>query len=220
MRLLVVEDEEVLLDAIVRGLRRAGHAVDAALDGDQAMEMTAITPYDVIVLDRDLPIVHGDEVCARLGGAGYPARILMLTAAARIDDRVAGLNLGSDDYLTKPFAFRELLARVAALGRRAVPAQAKTVIVGELQIDTARRSVRRAGRTIPMTPKQFGVLEALAREPGTWRSAEWLLDKVWDAHADPFTSAVRVTVARLRAKLGEPAVIETERGVGYRVMEP
>jgi DNA-binding response OmpR family regulator len=144
----------------------------------------------------------------------------MLTASAGIDERVAGLDLGSDDYLTKPFAFRELVARVAALGRRAVPAQVRDIIVGEIQIDMAKRCVRRAGRRVPLTPKEFGVLEVLAGEPGTWRSAEWLLDKVWDAHADPFTSAVRVTVARLRAKLGEPDVIETERGVGYRVVAP
>jgi DNA-binding response OmpR family regulator len=218
MRLLVVEDEDVLCDAIVRGLRRAGHAVDAALDGEQAMELADVTPYDVIVLDRDLPIVHGDEVCAALHAAGYPARILMLTAAAGIDDRVAGLDLGADDYLPKPFAFRELVARVAALGRRSVPARVREVSVGDVEIDLPTRTVRRRGRKIPLTPKEFGVLEALARDPGTWRSAEWLLDKVWDAHADPFTSAVRVTVARLRAKLGAPDLIETERGVGYRAV--
>jgi DNA-binding response OmpR family regulator len=219
MRILVVEDEEVLAQALATGLRRAGHAVDVALDGGEALDLTEVNPYDVIVLDRDLPVVHGDNVARQLHEENYPARILMLTAAADVDDRVAGLELGADDYLTKPFAFRELTARVNALGRRPQTLAAHPVIaVGDLAIDQATRAVTRGGREIDLPPKEYGVLVELAKAPGVWRSAEYLLEKVWDANADPFSSAVRITMTRLRAKLGAPDPIETERGVGYRLV--
>ncbi|MCL2787566.1 MAG: response regulator transcription factor [Micrococcales bacterium] len=218
MRILVVEDEEVMAGVIATGLRRAGHVVDVALDGGDALDHTELVDYDVILLDRDLPVLHGDLVCRQLVEEGYPGRILMLTAAVGVDDRVEGLGLGADDYLPKPFAFRELMARVEALGRRAVPATPQVAIVRDLRLDRTRREVERAGRPIALTPKEFGVLDELIRADGAWLSAERLLTRVWDENADPFSQAVKITIARLRAKLGEPDLIETERGVGYRLV--
>jgi DNA-binding response OmpR family regulator len=216
VRVLVVEDQRVLCDRIAEGLRDAGLAVDVAYDGATAMEVTAFTSYDVIVLDRDLPRVHGDAVAARLVGGPATARILMLTAAASVEDRVDGLNLGADDYLGKPFAFAELVARVRALARRA-PAAPPVVQRGDLTVDRARRRACRAGRDIALTRKEFGVLEALAAADGGVVSAEELLEHVWDTTIDPFSNTVSVTVSRLRRKLGSPALIETVVGSGYRL---
>ena len=221
MRVLVVEDQKVLADRIAEGLRDQGMAVDVAYDGEAAMEIIAFTGYDVIVLDRDLPRVHGDAVCASLvAGSGVPARarILMLTAAAAVDDRVDGLNLGADDYLGKPFAFAELVARVRALARRS-PAAPPVAFRGDLAIDRVRRRVSRAGRPVALTKKEFGVLEELFAANGGVVSAEELLEKVWDEHADPFSNTVSVTVSRLRRKLGHPSPIETVTGCGYRLRD-
>ena len=217
MRVLVVEDEEVMAEALLLGLRRSGYAADAATDGQGALDLAALNPYDVVLLDRDLPLVHGDEVCRRLVGDGHPARILMLTAAGDVADRVGGLHLGADDYLPKPFAFAELLARVDALGRRASRAVPPVLRAGELCVDTARRVVTRDGREVSLTLKEYGVLVELVRAGGAVVSAEELLARVWDENADPFTNAVRVTMVGLRRKLGEPGVIETVVGSGYRV---
>lgn len=218
MRVLVVEDEEVMAEAVALGLRRAGYATDVASDGESALLLTDLNPYDVVLLDRDLPVLHGDEVCRRLVAAGYTARILMLTAAGAVPERVDGLRLGADDYLPKPFAFAELLARVDALGRRATRAVAPVLSHGELVVDTGRRAVTRRGRPIALSLKEYGVLAELVRAEGAVVSAEDLLERVWDEHADPFTNAVRVTMVGLRRKLGEPTVVETIRGAGYRVV--
>jgi DNA-binding response OmpR family regulator len=220
MRGLVVEDEEELARLVAARLRRAGHGVDIALDGGDALDHTEVSPYDVIVLDRDLPVLHGDLVCRQLVEEGYPARILMLTAAAEVDERVAGLDLGADDYLGKPFSFAELVSRVAALGRRGAPALPGTVQFADLRIDLARRAATRSGRPIDLTAKEFAVLAELAAAGGAWLSAEHLMDKVWDENADPFSTAVRTVMARLRAKLGSPDLIETQRRVGYRLATP
>jgi DNA-binding response OmpR family regulator len=217
MKVLIVEDEAPLADALARGLRREGMAVDTAADGDVALEKAALTPYDVIVLDRDLPRVHGDDVCETLRAGGSPARILMLTASGTIEDRVSGLNLGADDYLPKPFAFVELMARVRALGRRRAEAPSLVLERAGVRLDPARHDVRRDGRTIVLTPKELGVLEALLGADGAIVSAEALLDQVWDDQVDPFTNVVRVTIMTLRKKLGPPPLIETVIGVGYRV---
>jgi DNA-binding response OmpR family regulator len=217
MKVLVVEDEAQLADAIARGLRREGVAVDTAHDGDLALEKAAIVPYDVIVLDRDLPRVHGDDVCQTLRAGGSPARILMLTASGTLEDRVVGLNLGADDYLPKPFAFVELVARVRALGRRQPVAPNMVLERGDLRVDAARHDVTRDGEPIPLTPKELAVLEALLVANGAVVSPETLLDQVWDEHVDPFTNVVRVTIMTLRKKLGPPAVVETVIGAGYRV---
>ncbi|ACY97269.1 MULTISPECIES: response regulator transcription factor [Thermomonospora] len=217
MRVLVVEDERVLADAIATGLRRQAHAVDVAYDGAGALERTSVNEYDVVVLDRDLPKVHGDDVCRDLAGRRYPARILMLTAAGDLEDRVAGLNLGADDYLAKPFAFAELVARVQALGRRAAPPLPPVLERAGITLDPARREVHRDGRPIELTRKEFAVLEVLMRAEGAVVSSERLLEKAWDEHIDPFTNVVRVTMMTLRKKLGEPQVIETVPGVGYRL---
>jgi DNA-binding response OmpR family regulator len=217
MKVLVVEDEAQLADAIARGLRREGVAVDTALDGDLALEKAALVPYDVIVLDRDLPRVHGDEVCQTLRSGGSAARILMLTASGTLEDRVVGLNLGADDYLPKPFAFVELVARVRALGRRQAVAPNMVLERGGLRVDAARHDVRRDGEPIPLTPKELAVLEALLVANGAVVSPETLLDQVWDEHVDPFTNVVRVTIMTLRKKLGAPSVIETVIGAGYRI---
>jgi DNA-binding response OmpR family regulator len=215
VRVLVVEDNEVVAQAVAEGLRDQGFAVDVAGDGEAALDKAAVAPYDVIVLDRDLPVVHGDDVCARL--AGRPgARILMLTAAGLPSDRVDGLNLGADDYLAKPFHFPELVARVMALSRRA-PSAPPVLRRGELALDRARRRATRRGRLVPLTCKELGVLEVLMSADGAVISAEQLLDQVWDEFADPFTNAVAVTVMRLRRKLGEPSLIETVIGGGYRL---
>ena len=220
MRVLVVEDERNLADAIGRGLRREGMAVDVAYDGRAGHEMAFVTRYDVIVLDRDLPGVPGDEICADLVASGALTRVLMLTASASVADRVEGLGLGADDYLAKPFAFDELVARVRALGRRATPAAPPVLVVGDLLLDQARRSVTRAGRTLELTRKEFGILEELIKARGGVVSSEELLERVWDANADPFTTTVRVTVMTLRKKLGDPPLIETVVGAGYRVTVP
>jgi DNA-binding response OmpR family regulator len=215
VRVLVVEDNEVVAQAVAEGLRDQGIAVDVAGDGAAGLDKAGLWAYDVIVLDRDLPTVHGDDVCARL--AGRPgARILMLTAAGLPSDRVDGLNLGADDYLAKPFHFPELVARVMALSRRA-PSAPPVLRRGELALDRARRRATRRGQLVPLTRKELGVLEVLMSADGAVISAEQLLDQVWDEFADPFTNAVAVTVMRLRRKLGEPSLIETVIGGGYRL---
>jgi DNA-binding response OmpR family regulator len=219
VRVLVVEDQKLLADRIAEGLRDQGMAVDVAYDGAQAMEITAFTRYDVVVLDRDLPLVHGDAVCASLVAGPGSARVLMLTAAAAVSDRVAGLNLGADDYLAKPFAFAELAARVQALARRS-PSTPPVLVRGDVVVDRARRKASRAGRLVGLTRKEFGVLQALVEADGAVVSAEDLLERVWDANADPFSNIVSVTVARLRRKLGSPPVIETVIGSGYRMPGP
>jgi DNA-binding response OmpR family regulator len=218
VRLLVVEDKQVMADSIARSLRREGMAVDVAYDGAQALELNEINSYEVVLLDRDLPQVHGDEVCRRL--AGRPARILMLTAADSIDDRVDGLTLGADDYLVKPFALTELVARIRALGRRPALAHPPILAVGGVALDPNRHRAWREGKTLDLTNKEFGVLEALLQADGGVLSAEQLLETVWDAHADPFTNTVRVTMANLRRKLGDPPMIQTIVGSGYRLVEP
>jgi DNA-binding response OmpR family regulator len=217
VRVLVVEDETNLADAIARGLRREGMAVDVAYDGTAGHEMAFVTRYDVVVLDRDLPGMHGDEICAALVGSGALTRVLMLTASGSVADRVEGLGLGADDYLPKPFDFTELVARVRALGRRATPAAPPVLSVGDLVLDQARHAVTRAGRPLDLTRKEFGLLEELLKADGGVVSSEELLERVWDANADPFTTTVRVTMMTLRKKLGEPALIETVVGAGYRL---
>ncbi|SFO66521.1 response regulator transcription factor [Actinomadura madurae] len=217
MRVLVVEDERLLADAIAEWLRDATHAVDLAYDGAAALERVGVNDYDVVVLDRDLPLVHGDDVCREMVRSETTARVLMLTAAAEITDRVDGLGLGADDYLTKPFAFPELAARVLALGRRARPAAPPTLHRAGITLDPARREVFRDGRYVPLARKEFAVLAELLRADGAVVSAEQLLEKVWDEHADPFTGAVRLTVLKLRRKLADPPVVETVKGAGYRI---
>jgi DNA-binding response OmpR family regulator len=217
MRVLLVEDEQPLAKYVAAGLRKHGFAVDVAFDGRTALAKCAVTPYDVVVLDRDLPVVHGDAVCRELAGQGA-ARILMLTASGTVEDRVEGLTLGADDYLGKPFAFSELVARVRALSRRSAPATPPVLRAGDVVLDPARRTVERAGRLLHLTPKEFGVLEQLLAAGGAVVSAETLLDKVWDEHADPFTNAVRITVGTLRRKLGDPPLIETVPSAGYRTV--
>jgi DNA-binding response OmpR family regulator len=216
MRVLVVEDERLLADTVAEGLRRLSMAVDVCYDGEQALERIGVHDYDVVVLDRDLPIVHGDEVCAAVIAAGGEARVLMVTAAAEVEDRVAGLGSGADDYLTKPFAFAELVARVQALARRARPALPPVLERGGIVLDLPRHQATRDGRFLPLSPKEFAVLEVLMRAEGTIVSAEDLLEKAWDEHTDPFTNAVRVAVMTLRRKLGRPGPIETVPGAGYR----
>jgi DNA-binding response OmpR family regulator len=215
MRVLVVEDFEVLARSIGTGLRREGMAVDVVLDGLAALERLAVTRYEVVVLDRDLPGVHGDDVCRSLVGAD--TRVLMLTAADSVEERVDGLGLGADDYLPKPFAFAELVARVRALARRATPPVPPVLSLGDITLDPARRVSFRAGRRLELSPKEFALLECLLGSPGVVLSAESLLERVWDEAADPFSSAVKHTMHRLRAKLGAPAVIETVREGGYRI---
>ncbi|MFI6228282.1 response regulator transcription factor [Micromonospora echinospora] len=216
MRVLVVEDERNLADAIVRGLRRRGMAVDVAYDGDAGHEMAFVTRYDVVILDRDLPGVHGDQICAELAASGTLTRVLMLTASGTVSDRVEGLQLGADDYLPKPFAFDELVARVQALGRRATPPAPPVLELADLVLDPARRVVTRGGSTVDLTNKEFGVLSELLKARGAVVSSEELLERVWDANTDPFTTIVRVTVMTLRKKLGDPPLIETVVGAGYR----
>jgi DNA-binding response OmpR family regulator len=217
MRILVVEDEMLLADTVAAGLRRAAHAVDVAYDGAAALERFAINEYDVVVLDRGLPVVSGDRVCAELVASDKPARILMLTAAAGVDDRVAGLSLGADDYLPKPFAFRELAARVQALGRRSRPAAPPVLERAGIRLDPNRREVYRDGQYIPLSRKEFAVLAELLRADGATVSAEQLLEKAWDENADMFTNAVRVAIFKLRRKLGDPPVVLTDAGTGYRI---
>ena len=219
MRVLVVEDFEVLAAAIGTGLRREGMAVDVALDGDDALERIAVTRYDVVVLDRDLPGTHGDQVCAAIVAGGAGSRVLMLTAAAAVRQRVEGLGLGADDYLPKPFDFAELVARVRALARRAAAAVPPVLEGGGITLDPARRIVFRAGRRLELSPKEFAVLECLLAAAGRVVSAEELLERAWDEAADPFTTAVKTTIRRLRARLGDPPVIHTVREGGYRIGE-
>ena len=216
MRVLVVEDQVELADDIADGLRDQGIGADVAYDGSAAIEKALLNPYDVVILDRDLPRVHGDAVCATLVGSPSQARILMLTAAGTVGARVDGLNLGADDYLTKPFAFAELVARVRSLSRRS-PAAAPVITRGDIVFDRARRRVSRAGRPVPLNRKELGVLEELLIADGGIRSAEDLFERVWDESTDLFSRTVTVTIARLRRKLGEPDPIETVIGVGYRL---
>jgi DNA-binding response OmpR family regulator len=216
MRVLVVEDQAELADDIADGLRDQGIGADIAYDGSAAIEKALLNPYDVVILDRDLPRIHGDAVCATLVGSPSQARILMLTAAGTVGARVDGLNLGADDYLTKPFAFAELVARVRSLSRRS-PAAAPVIARGDIVFDRARRRVSRAGRPVPLNRKELGVLEELLIADGGIRSAEDLFERVWDESTDLFSRTVTVTIARLRRKLGEPDPIETVIGVGYRL---
>ena len=217
MRILVVEDEVQLAEAVARGLRREGMAVDVAVDGDEGYRKAAQTRYDVVVLDRDLPGLSGDEICRRLTDEGVLTRVMMLTASGTVEDRVCGLAMGADDYLPKPFAFAELVARVRALGRRTTPAAPPVLTAGDIELDSAKRTVTRHGELIELTRKEFGVLETLMTSHGAVVSGEELLDRVWDENADPFTTTVRVTMMTLRRKLGEPAIIDTVVGSGYRI---
>jgi DNA-binding response OmpR family regulator len=217
MRVLVVEDERLLADTITEGLRNHAMAVDVAYDGDAALERLAVHDYDVIVLDRDLPVVSGDEVCRTLVESGAETRILMLTAATAVKERVAGLGLGADDYLTKPFAFAELSARIQALARRARPAAPPALERAGIRLDPHLRTVTRDGEPIALSRKEFAVLAELLRAQSGVVSAEQLLEKAWDEHIDPFTGVVRFTVMMLRRKLGDPPVIQTVPGAGYRI---
>jgi DNA-binding response OmpR family regulator len=217
VRVLVAEDEQVMADTIAEGLRRRAIAVDVCYDGDAALERVMVHRYDVVILDRDLPRVHGDEVCRRIVARGGETRILMLTAAAGIRDRVDGLDLGADDYLTKPFAFAELVARVSSLGRRARPALPPVLERAGIILDRPQYRAWRDGELLTLSPKEFAVLEVLMRAEGRVVTAEELLEKAWDENADPFTNAVRVAVMTLRRKLGYPPVIETVPGAGYRL---
>jgi DNA-binding response OmpR family regulator len=216
MRVLVVDDERLLADTIAEGLRRRSMAVDVCYDGDAALERVTVHRYDVVILDRDLPKVHGDDVCRRMVTAGGETRVLMLTAAAGIRDRVDGLDLGADDYLTKPFAFAELVARVNSLSRRARPALPPVLQCAGVTLNRPVQRAWRDGLLLTLTPKEFAVLEVLMRAEGMVVSAEELLEKAWDENADPFTNTIRVAVMTLRRKLGDPPVIETVTGAGYR----
>jgi DNA-binding response OmpR family regulator len=220
MRVLVVEDHPRLAETVATVLRREGMAVDVAFDGREALGRVALADYDVVVLDRDLPGVHGDEVCRAMVADGRPSRVLMLTAAGTLEDRVAGLGIGADDYLPKPFHLAELVARVRALSRRSRPALAPTLVHGDLELDSARRRVTRAGQPVALSPKEFAVLELLLGAEGAVVSSEQMLERAWDDAVDPFTNTVRMTVSRLRAKLGDPPVIETVTPVGYRIGDP
>jgi DNA-binding response OmpR family regulator len=217
VRVLVIEDDRELAEALGVGLRREQLAVDIALDGHDGLDRALVTAYDVIVLDRDLPGLHGDQVCAGLVAAGCRSRVLMLTAAATIEDRVGGLGLGADDYLPKPFAFAELVARIRALVRRAQPGLPPVLVCGDLAVDPSRRQASRGGRVLDLGPKEFGVLELLLAAQGRVVPAEEILERVWDEMADPFTSAVKVTMSRLRRKLGDPPLIQTIAQAGYRI---
>jgi DNA-binding response OmpR family regulator len=217
LRVLVIEDDEEMAEAVAVGLRRARLAVDVALDGSGGLMRALDNDYDVIVLDRDLPGMHGDEICAELIAAGCRSRVLMLTAAATTEDLVDGLGLGADDYLPKPFDFPVLVARIGALLRRAQPAIPPILRSGDLLVDTAQRRVCRGDRPLELAPKEFGVLELLLASQGRTVSSEELLERVWDEAADPFTSAVKITISRLRAKLGDPPIIETVAKSGYRI---
>ena len=217
MRVLVVEDQAEMAEMVAAGLRRAQMAVDVALDGPSGLERALINDYDVLVLDRDLPGLHGDEICVQLIAAGRRSRVLMLTAAADSQDLVEGLGLGADDYLGKPFDFPVLVARIRALARRTHPVAPPVLRVADLVVDTAKRRASRSGRSIQLAPKEFGVLELLVASEGRSVSAEELLERVWDELADPFTNAVAITISRLRAKLGDPPLIETISRSGYRI---
>lgn len=215
--MLVAEDERRVADAVARGLRREGMAVDVAYDGGSALDKARMHRYDVLVLDRDLPVVHGDDLCRTLREEEPDSRVLMLTAAAGVDDLVGGLSIGADDYMPKPFEFAELVARLRALARRSHPAAPPTLTAGDVELDPARHTVTRARRPIDLTPREFAVLEALLAADGAVMSNDELVRRVWDENADPFTNSVRMTVLRVRRKLGEPQVIETVKGAGYRI---
>jgi len=217
VRVLIAEDERRLADAIARGLRREGMAVDLAPDGNEALMKSRVVRYDVVVLDRDLPGLHGDEVCRLVRHERPETGILMLTAAGALEDLVEGLSIGADDYMPKPFRFAELVARIRALGRRSTPTRPPILRHGDIELDPARRSLTRGGRPIQLARKEFAVLEALMSAQGATVSAEELLERVWDEHADPFTNVVRMTIMTLRRKLGAPPVVETVIGVGYRM---
>jgi DNA-binding response OmpR family regulator len=217
MRVLLVEDHAKLALTVANGLRRTGIAVDVAFDGDDALSHTAVTDYDVVILDRDIPGVHGDEVCRRLVADGSEGRVLMLTAAGAVGDRVEGLGLGADDYLPKPFDFSELLARIQALARRSRPRRRPILACGDLTLDSARRVAARAERPLKLSPKEFAVLEHLLGAQGAVVSAEELMESIWDEQADPFSQAVKTTISRLRAKVGDPPIIETVAKFGYRI---
>jgi DNA-binding response OmpR family regulator len=219
MRVLVVEDHAKLATTMATGLRQAGMAVDVVFDGRDALERLAVTAYDVVVLDRDIPGVHGDDVCKTLAAEGSPSRVLMLTAAGAVEDRVEGLGIGADDYLPKPCDFSELVARVRALVRRPGLALPPTLSCGDLELDPSQRVATRVGRPLLLNPKEFAVLEVLLAAHGGVVSAEELLERVWDEMADPFSQAVRTTISRLRAKLGDPPLIETVNKAGYRIKE-
>jgi DNA-binding response OmpR family regulator len=217
MRVLVVEDHRELAATVAVGLRREGMAVDLSFDGEDALRRAGRADYDVVVLDRDIPLVHGDEVCRTLIGRGSRARVLMLTASAAIESRVDGLSLGADDYLPKPFAFAELVARIRALARRSQPALPPVLEHGDIRVDTAQRVASRAGRRLELSPKELAVLELLVAADGAPVPANVLLERAWDAYAYPFSNVVKVTISRLRRKLGEPSAIETVPHVGYRI---
>ena len=217
MRVLVVEDHPQIADAVARGLRRTGAAVDTAADGEAGLYKARVNPYDVIVLDRDLPKMHGDDVCRTINAEQPDQKILMLTAARGTDDLVEGLALGADDYLAKPFKFAELVARIGALARRSGEVRPTVLIRGDLELDPARHLATRAGRPLDLSLKEFGVLQELMAADGTVVSSEQLLERVWDENVDPFTNTVRMVIVTLRRKLGEPSLIETVRGVGYRI---
>jgi DNA-binding response OmpR family regulator len=219
MRVLVVEDHAKLAMTMATGLRQAGMAVDVVFDGQDALDHLALTAYDVVVLDRDIPVVHGDQVCKALAAEGSPSRVLMLTAAGAVHDRVEGLAIGADDYLPKPCDFTELVARIRALVRRPGTALPPTLAYGGLELDPSHRIATRAGRALPLNPKEFAVLEVLLTRPGVVVSAEEILERVWDEAADPFSQAVRTTISRLRAKLGDPPLIETVAKAGYRIAD-
>ncbi|WP_405645506.1 response regulator transcription factor [Streptomyces uncialis] len=215
MRVLVVEDEQFMARVLAIGLRREAMAVDVVHDGSRALEQLTVHDYDAVVLDRDLPGVHGDEVCRRIVALRLDCRVLMLTAASRLGDKVEGLGLGADDYLAKPFDFPELVARLRALYRRSPMAHSPVLTFADVRLDTHRRQVSRAGTGIRLAPKELAVLELLMRADGGVLSAEYLLDKAWDVHTDPFTNAVRLVVHTLRRKLGEPRLVHTAIGAGY-----
>jgi DNA-binding response OmpR family regulator len=217
MRVLLVEDHAKLAMTLATGLRQAGMAVDVAFDGRDALGHLAVTTYDVVVLDRDIPGVHGDDVCKAIVAEGSPSRVLMLTAAGSVENRVEGLGIGADDYLPKPCDFTELVARIRALVRRPGAALPPTLTHGDLRLDPSHRIATRAGRPLSLNPKEFAILEVLLAAPGVVVSAEEILERVWDEAADPFSQAVRTTISRLRAKLGDPPLIETVAKVGYRI---
>jgi DNA-binding response OmpR family regulator len=217
MRVLLVEDHAKLAMALASGLRQAGMAVDVVFDGNDALEHLAVTGYDVVVLDRDIPGVHGDDVCKAIAVGGSPSRVLMLTAAGAVGDRVEGLGIGADDYLPKPCDFSELVARIRALARRPGTSLPPVLVRGDITLDASHRIATRAGRRLPLNPKEFAVLELLLAAQGAVVSAEEILERVWDEAADPFSQAVRTTMSRLRAKLGDPPVIETVPKAGYRI---
>lgn len=217
MRVLVAEDHERVADAVARGLRRTGVAVDIASDGDAALYKARVHPYDVVVLDRDLPRLHGDEVCRTLNAEQPGTKILMLTAAGALDEMVEGLAIGADDYMSKPFRFAELAARVDALGRRSGRVRPSVLRHGDVELDPGRRVASRDGVDLELSPKEFGVLQELLAAGGQVVTTEGLLERVWDENVDPFTNTVRMVLVTLRRKLGEPAVIQTVRGAGYRI---